>query len=91
MKKILEKILDILLKITKALLFMAIGAFITYFVLSIHISLDKRESPEYANLLRCEQERYDYCPYCGKELTYTYHNPLSEEETQRIINEWSSN
>ena len=84
----MEKCNDIGKKVSIGIIWFFIGALVMYIFLSVHITLDKRESYEYANLLKCEQERYEYCPYCGKELEYKYSNPLTQEATQDIIDRW---
>ena len=84
MKKLLDKICSFLL----ICCYIAFGFIIGYVIASGNITMEKRESYEYANLLKCEQERYDYCPYCGEALHYEHHNLLNEDITNRIINEY---
>lgn len=88
MKKILNKIADLLIIILSKLVWITIGIFIAFIFFSTKGLLEARETEEFANLLRIEAERYDYCPYCGEKLEYKYNCNIVEEEKQRIINEY---
>lgn len=62
-----------------------LGFIICLFWISTKSLLDARHTDEYLNLLRCCEERYEYCPYCGHALVYKYTNPLNKEVTQELL------
>lgn len=86
--KILEKIGIFIGKVIIVIMLLILGATIGMIYFLSKTTLDNRESQEFADLLRIEAERYDYCPYCGKKLEYKYSCPINEGEKQRIINEY---
>ena len=63
-------------------------SFLCYIFLSTKGLLEARESYEFAELLLIEQERYDYCPYCGEKLEYKHTLNITDDEKQRIIDKY---
>lgn len=86
--KIGIKLLEYLTKILYHFIFILIGIILCYIFLSTKGLLEARESYEFAELLLIEQERYDYCPYCGEKLEYKNNFNISDEEKQRIIDKY---
>ena len=90
MKDDIKKAFDGYCKFLIYLLAVIAGFMIGVVVTRGKMTIDSRENYEYVNLLRCEQERYDYCPYCGKELSYKYHTPLSDEAIEDLLSRYNS-
>ena len=94
MKNTLIKIFEAVGNILIYLGILFAGFMIGCVVMMGKMTKEGRENYEYVNLLKCEQERYEYCPYCGKELSYKYHTPLSDETIEDLLSrydDWEGN